>query len=623
MAGGVKREMSSPHAASESTSGHVEMPSPWSQIAPVEKSSWREAESFLRKEFKALEKQRRYGFSPIREIPDAGSFPPTDVKEGYTGDIKKLDVSLPHTLDVKNFIDLEVSIPLAEIMKGNGKIELHRAGVKDCLSSLRKRGYDKYFDIKTPWGPPMFMAVKSDSDDYKFAMANIYGSDFLEHYQAMFKFLNVRESQIQTYRYDYDFQSMLERQVSESGVKPETVMIGGLLIAKYLERRLGLADKHKHLNRHADNLRRPGEGETPANRVLLRSMKERRQAAADLPPKRRGRVKKQYERVIAGLKPLLDSEDADRVFSMSSNELLRDGGACEIMYDIAGRMDKLKQGNPRVIELPNQDGGFDPELKSQTKKSFPREGSGYVKYVGEDPLHMAVMQYRDSDGETREILFTEFPYGNLSRDAAKAFLKVPGLKRMLFFGSAGSIRGVDDEHDHIHVGDIGLPMDIFGKDGRHLNPKVENRILDFMEDVVKKEIDDSVKVVGDGHEIKTAYDPANPRFIPTSHKLVKTPFLETRPLIDSWKRGFYDSVDCEIGYVVQAIEEHDGIKPEFGAIAYMEDIIGLPGLTLGEIDRRKTLAATRTRIVDTLIGGPRGNPQGGYLDIQEFLPANE
>jgi len=201
----------------------------------------------------------------------------------------------------------------------------------------------------------------------------------------------------------------------------------------------------------------------------------------------------------------------------------------------------------------------------------------------------------------------------MSECATRAFLDTGNVEKIMFIGSAGSIKGVDDLEDVLNVGDIGIPMQIYSKDGRFLNPNVENQFLGFFEDEIKN---------GLYARYETNIDASEARLLPTEHTIIETPFFETRELVDQWRRGYFDSVDCELGHVVEQIERYGGKKPEFAALTFFEDVIDLAGHTLGEIDRKIRLHMTRTRIVDMLLGGPLGRAGEGYLDVGTIKPAD-
>lgn len=50
--------------------------------------------------------------------------------------------------------------------------------------------------------------------------------------------------------------------------------------------------------------------------------------------------------------------------------------------------------------------------------------------------------------------------------------------------------------------------------------------------------------------------------------------------------------------------------PEFATMMYIEDVVGVPGFSLGEVKRRKML--------DILIGGTMGSKKGSYLGIKKI-----
>ena len=51
---------------------------------------------------------------------------------------------------------------------------------------------------------------------------------------------------------------------------------------------------------------------------------------------------------------------------------------------------------------------------------------------------------------------------------------------------------------------------------------------------------------------------------------------------------------------------------------YIEDVVGVLGFSLGEVNRREMLKMSRKKMLDILIGGTLGSKKGPYLGIKNI-----
>ncbi|MBD3261492.1 MAG: hypothetical protein GF334_07390 [Candidatus Altiarchaeales archaeon] len=626
------------------------LPSVWTHILPVEKKAYKNAVDYVSEGLRNLKGKRRYSISGERRFSDphhstAHAMPPTSMEKGYDERVRQLDVTIHPTLNVTNFLELEFSAPLAQIIKGGAVVELHRGNVGETMKSLRERGCTSYRDIKTPWGPPMFLAQKPDNTGYVLAMANMHGKNYRLHYQALLKYLGVKPSNIHNYSYDYDYKGKIIGNLEKMQTPADEALIGGLWLGKRIQHRLQTQDKYRHLTQHLKQFRQEGEENLTLNKIMLKRLgEEATRGDADQHPQ--VVHSRQHKRVLSKLKPLLDTPQADKLFSTSVEQLFHNGPMIGLMDRIAQEIEKLKNSNPKVRLLPDREIKQKPSDKSK-QYAFPKE-KRYLKTESEYPLRIASMRYTDSGGGERTIIFTEVPYGDMSRDVTKAILSsAPDIEKIVFIGSAGSLRGIEEKEpeeaqqtaylentnippqlwekafkqpagqsvDRIHLSDICIPMNLYDIRGELVNPTTENRLLWFLEEDIQNQLT---------HDGAKPADIHNPGVFATEHRVTESPLMEHDIQVDSWRRGGYCGVDCESSYVVEVLEEEaskiDGKKPEFAAMMYIEDVVGVPGFSLGEVDRQKMLSSTRTKMIDILLGGPTGSQKGAYLDIQKISP---
>ncbi len=568
-----------------------ELPVPYDIIRPVRYQNPAQAVEHIRKYFDTLDTPRRYRFMPDQENPPAGEKPKSGVTIGYRDEVRSLDPCKPHTMDIVNFIDLELSKPVAELIRGGMPFEIHKGTPEHALNNLAHKGYTKVHKVITPLGQHMFLAENPTENKAVFAISKIMGEDEVAHYQSLARHLMISDNKIVTVEYERDYVDQISRQLATMREKPDTWVIGGWIMGKYLEYRAKMAQRHTILLTQWGNYFE--EGESPAKTIRKRLENPRLEG---IEPKTMNRARVQYQRASERLKPYFDNPLMDRLLATKPGRIHFDGELCGFAFEFTEEMDRISKNSPLVEEIPKQPDG----------KAFPKQATTYFEDVILSPSHVSTMRYRDSEGRIKTIAVTDNPYGDISYELTKEVLRQQEPKDVVYIGSSGSILGMKKE-DTIVVGDISVPMDIYDSHGKHMNPTVENALLEHCEDQIKGELSERWDRREEIGPVNRAY------LIPTSHVKVPTPLYETREVIREWRDNYTDTVDVEAGEVVRAIEEKKGEKPRFAAMTYVEDILGRPGYTLGETDR-KLLETARTKAVDTLVS---------YLDIQEILPAKQ
>ncbi|VVB52734.1 Uncharacterised protein [uncultured archaeon] len=526
------------------------------------------------------------------------------VRRGYSQAVKDLDTTLQPTLNLANFIELEVSKPIAQLLNGGVPLELHRGSPDDCMASLSQRGYTRFYAVKTPIGPPLFLAASRDK--YVFAMAGLFGDDVVLHYEALAKYLQVRPTDLDVFDYGRDYRALVEGSLERHSVEPDAFIIGGWTGGKILEVREQLRRTFSQITDHWKTFVHEGEEDMPLNRVILRRLRE----PLDGPPgetKKDRNVRGHYGDVYDELHDFLASQETDRLFTTPVGDIIKDGRLCQRAYDLWEKLKGLGNHNTNVPELPQVREIKHPGGSKMSVRALPLDSTKVLETLTANPLSIGVLKYRDSHGDVRTLAVSSYPYGDMSRYVTDAIIPLHSLKTLLFVGTAGSILGGDDPRDKILVGDIGVPMNVFSDTGRLLNPTVENGFLEYLEGDIKADAGISEPAV------LPRSDSRRERFIATSHVNVETPFFETKPHVEAWRRGYFDSVDVEVGEIFQALESSRGRRPAFGALLYMSDVLGAPGSTLGEVERT-ALSPSRSTILDVIVR---------YLDVQEILPWNE
>jgi len=568
-----------------------ELPKPYGVIKIVKSESPSDTFGHLEREFRKIDSKRRFRLGKVYDTEKIPAGHDNSVVEGYHHDVDELDVSKPHTMDLVNFIDIEVSRPVAELMRGGMDVEMHSGTHEETLDSLSRRGYTRYRKVTTPLGPGILVAVNDKSGESAIALPNMYGDDNVQHYQAIAKFLEVPSDKLKTITHDSTYEDTLDGEFEGKKFAPDTFVMGGWIMGKYLEGRARLAKRHGELTSHWEGFRKAGD-ERPINRIIAERL-----AGPDTSKMDGKNVRKhesQYKKARETLAAMLETEEADRAFSMPTDHVHRKGEVCDTIYDVTEALNKISKNVPVVKEIPKASSGF----------AFDKDDGIFIDDVIVEPLKVARLRFEDSRGTEHVMGVSDNPYGDLSGKVSSVLLKREDVKDLMFIGSSGSIRGLEKD-DEVAIGDISIPMDVYSAKGDPLNHTVENSLLYHMEDEIKSDLVD-----------RTEQRPVPPvnhsHLIASSHLKVATPLFENTDTVDMWRDTYADTVDVEIGEVVDSLEKAPPKKrPRFGVMTYVEDIIGFSGYTLGETDR-KLLERSRTRVVDIMVD---------YLDIKKILPS--
>jgi hypothetical protein len=565
-----------------------DLPAPYDVIRAIKPENPAHAVGHVRRFFAALDTQRRFKFIEGVDNPPQPEVPKTHVTVGYEREVEKLDPNKPHTMDLVNFINLEVSRPIAELLRGGMELQLHMSTPEHCLSTLADKGYTRVHKVITPLGPHMFLAENPEKGETVFAISRIYGMDEVEHYQAIARHLKIPPEQVVTVGYEREYQELISQELRGMPEKPDTWVIGGWIMGKYLEYRAKMGDRHAILMAQWGRYRKEGE---PLSKTLMDRLEHPDLGGVE--HRKQNRIRAQYARIAGLLRPFFDNPMMEKFLATPSKDMHLDGELCGFAFELTEALDRVGKNNPEVVEIPRQKDG----------KPFPSAEAPYFRDAITSPSHVSVMRYRNSAGEGKTLAVTDNPYGDISYYLTTEILRSQEPRDIVFVGSSGSIVGMKRD-DPIPVGEISVPIEFYDAKGNPVNTTVENQLLAFAEDDIKRDLAERSSRIAEMGTVNEAY------MIPTSHVKIQTPLYETLDVVDEWRRGYSDTVDVEAAEVAKAIEEKKGGKPRFAALTYTEDILGLPGHTLGEIDR-KLLEKARTKVVDVIVR---------YLDIREILP---
>lgn len=567
-----------------------ELPAPYEVIKPFKAENSTPAVAHVREYFTKLKTPRRYNFTENINNPPDGKPPKSYVTAGYTDEVEALDPHKPHTMDLVNFINIEISQPMAELLRGGLTMQIHMGTQEQCLSRLAEKGYTKVHKVLTPLGPQMFLAENPKTNEMTFALSRVFGMDEVQHYQAIARHLKIPSGNITTIGYEHDYDDLISPQIRDMRDKPDAWVIGGWIMGKYLEYRAKIRERHELLLKHWMKYKKDGE---PLSKTIRERIEQPN--THGLTQSEEAKLKRQYTRVAAALKPFINDPRLEELLTTPSENLHYNGQLCRYAFDLFDAIGKIGKNHPKVEEIPHQEDG----------RPFPMQEQTYFQDAIVSPSRINLMKYKDSQGNVKTLAVTDNPYGDISYYLTREILRHQQPEDIVFVGSSGSIVGME-KGDPIPVGEISVPIGFYDSKGNPINRQVENALLETAEDQIKADLIERDARKDEMHPVNNAY------MVPTSHVKIPTPLFETKDLVQKWRQTYEDTVDVEAAEVVRAIEERHGEKPRFAAMTYTEDILGLPGHTLGETDR-KLLEKSRSKVLDVLIQ---------HLDIREILPVN-
>lgn len=141
--------------------------------------------------------------------------------------------------------------------------------------------------------------------------------------------------------------------------------------------------------------------------------------------------------------------------------------------------------------------------------------------------------------EGRKVLFTSYPYGDLSEYVVEA-LSPKVNKLITFVGSAGALKR------DFSLGEIIMPMDIYDNTSL-VTANFPNCLISKVEEVKTK-----VK-------------------ISSKHLSVKTPLLETTEMLSILEKQGYESIDVETAYFQRGCEQSLANHSQVGVILFVSD----------------------------------------------------
>lgn len=143
--------------------------------------------------------------------------------------------------------------------------------------------------------------------------------------------------------------------------------------------------------------------------------------------------------------------------------------------------------------------------------------------------------------EGKKVLFTSYPYGDLSEYVVEAF--GPKVNKLItFIGSTGALR------KDFSLGEIIIPMDIYD-DTSLVTANFSNYLITKTEKI-------NVKAK-----------------VSSKHLSIKTPLLETTEMVSVLKKQGYESVDVdvEVAYFQRGCEQSLANYPQVGVILFVSD----------------------------------------------------